>query len=241
MTAFRKYAVCAAALGGLAAAAFTVDQAGVRAESAMDFLRNQHQRAQPHYPREPVRVRRGLFGGLFDTLRREFEAPPPRVAAPARSHAMQRIVCRRTCDGAQLVLGIVPAHRSHAQEEAMCTAAGGGEQTRLIVEKFVPGAGFEPAPQVQTASAATLMEGRAALDDASAAPKASACGEGARFMTVPIRDDATLRKGDIVATRDGFKVFVGKGKPPFDESDFADIDKKKRIASSIEKLRIADR
>ena len=69
-----------------------------------------------------------------------------------------------------------------------------------------------------------------------------ACGPAApSFMTVPIRNDATLRNGDVVATRDGFKVFVGKGKPPFKESDFVDIERKKRVASEVRKLRVSGR
>ena len=216
----------------------------------MDFLRKQHR--QPAYERAPVRVERhhprdrSLFGSLFDELRRDDrrdDREKPRVQKAERN--MQRVVCRRACDGAQLVLGIVPASKSHKQEEAMCTAAGGGEPTELVVEKFVPGAGFAPPEPVQTASAAApLLEGRAALGDNSEpriAPDRCEDAVESRFMTVPILHDATLRKGDVVATRDGFKVFVGKGKPPFEDKDFVSVDKRKRIASDVRHLKISNR
>ncbi len=235
-----------AALAGSAAAVFTVSLAGVKAESPLEFFTKQH-RQQRVYAREPVYVERGdirgrgFFGEFVDGLLDQ-KMPPPRRSAS--SEKLERVICRRTCDGAQLVLGILPASSKHKDAQAMCAAAGQGANTRLVVEKFVPGAGFEPPPKIQTASAAPLLEGRASLtpDAPAAAGGKPACGPAARsFMTVPIANDATLRNGDVVATRDGFKVFVGKGRPPFKDSDFVDIDKRKRVASDIRKLRISNR
>jgi hypothetical protein len=60
-------------------------------------------------------------------------------------------------------------------------------------------------------------------------------------MTVPILHDATLRNGDVVATRDGFKVFVGGGRPPFADKDFVDLGSRKRVAADLRKLKVADR
>lgn len=235
-----------AAVVGCGAAVFTVSLAGVKAESPLEFFTKQN-RQQRAYTREPVYVERGdirgrgffgqFFGGFLDR-----DMPPPRRSAS--SEELERIICRRTCDNAQLVLGILPARRKHGEAEAMCAAAGGGAKTQLVVEKFVPGEGFAPPPPIQTASAAPLLEGRASLTPDAPAQAAGkpACGPAAQsFMTVPIKNDVTLRKGDIVATRNGFKVFVGKGRPPFKESDFVEMDQKKRLASDIRKLKIADR
>ncbi len=128
----------------------------------------------------------------------------------------------------------------------MCAAAGGGAMTELALEKFVPGAGFDVSAPIQTASAAPLLEGRAALDGnaRTAAHATEPCPAGATpnsFMTVPILHDVTLRNGDVVATRDGFKVFVGGGRPPFTERDFVALDSRKRVAADLRKLKVVDR
>ena len=68
--------------------------------------------------------------------------------------------------------------------------------------------------------AETVFEGRASLTQ----PAAPACAmpEGAWPLSVPIFADATLREGDIVAMADGFRVFVGRGGPPYDDADFVE-------------------
>jgi hypothetical protein len=232
--------LAALAFAAIATAALVVDAPRGQAESPIQFLSKQHARRQaspqPVYPRQPVPV----FGqGLFGLFEFEVRRPPPvRTAAPRN---FERVVCERQCDGARLALGISPKRGSNREAEAMCAAAGQGSPTRLIVEKFVPGGGFTPAV---AAAEPRLIEGRAALDTstASATASASACPQTAEkepFM-VPLLHDATLRSGDIVATRDGFKVFVGRGRPPFRSSDFVDADTK-RIAADVRKLQIATR
>lgn len=247
-----RRSACLAVLAGmtaLTAAVAAVEVQRARAESPLEFFTNQHRRAAPSYSREPVHVRpRGLFRGLFEYFDRDL--PPPRRHTEA-SAGLERVICKRQCDGAQLVLGILPARKSRAEAEAMCVAAGGGAKVELVEEKFEPGAGFAPPPPLQTASTGEppLLEGRAALDTSitgTPAPKKleGACPPSAErkpFMMVPILHDATLKRGDVVATRDGFKVFVGRGDPPFSDSDFVDIDKRKGVAKAIRELRIADR
>jgi hypothetical protein len=234
--------VAIAVLSGLAAAAFTVDSAGLRAESPLQFLLKQHRQERaprPSYQTEsvPVRGEGGFFDQLFDP---GYDEAPTRPQAPVSAN-LQRAVCKRQCDGAQLVMGFLPARSRQKEAEAMCAAAGGGAPTQLVLEKFVPGVGFAP----QTALAAPLIEGRAALDTAQAeeasAPSASCPTStgGSAFMTVPILNDATLRNGDVVATRSGFKVFVGSGKPPFKERDFVDLDQRKRVSADLRKLKVA--
>ena len=241
-----------AALAGIAfcvaASAVTMEVSGVRAESPLEFFTKQHRRAAPSYSREPVYVQpRRFFRGLFDYFDRDL--PPPRRHSEA-SAGLERVICRRQCDGAQLVLGILPARKSRSEAEAMCVAAGAGAKVELVEEKFEPGAGFAPPPPLQTASSGEgpLLEGRAALDasivDRPAPQPAGDCPPRIAqkpFMMVPILHDATLKRGDVVATKDGFKVFVGRGDPPFTDKDFVDIDKRKGVAKGVRDLRIADR
>jgi hypothetical protein len=236
--------LAAVGLIGLAAAAFTVDRSGLHAESPLEFFTKQHRQA-PRYEREPVEVPRE-GGGMFGFFDEFFDEEPqgPQVSTPRN---LQRVVCRRQCDGAQLVLGFVAGNGKQKQNEAMCAAAGRGAKTELIVQEFEPGKGFAPPP-VQSASAAPVMEGRAALDTTAKqqmpAPASSSCPPSAEkraFMSVPILNDATLRNGDVVAMKGGFKVFVGKGKPPFKQSDFVDLDTRKRVSADLKKLRVSDR
>jgi hypothetical protein len=233
---------------GLTAAAFTVDLAGPRAESPLQFLLKQNRvREAParDYQDEPLPVRRqgGFLNELFDF---EYEERP-RVQKPPVSANLQRVVCKRQCDGAQLVMGFMPAKSRQKEAEAMCTAAGGGAPTQLVLEKFVPGQGFAP---VETASSAPLQEGRAALDANAAQPRTAPAPETEgcpqtktreAFMMVPILNDATLRNGDVVAFKSGFKVFVGSGKPPFKEKDFVPLEQRKKVASDLRKLKVTDK
>lgn len=243
MPVVNRFLILAGA-AGLATAAFTVDSAGLRAESPLQFFTKQfRQERPPSYQPAPQEDPRA---GLFEFFEFGEERPrEPRAVAPSN---LQRVVCRRQCDGAQLVMGFVAGRGKSKQNEAMCAAAGRGAPTQLVVEKFVPGKGFEPTPVQTAATEAPLQEGRAALNT-NAKPEptgaaSSACpnaDDRQAFMTVPILHDATLRNGDVVATKAGFKVFVGKGKPPFKQSDFVDLDSRKRVAADLKKLRVSDR
>lgn len=227
-----------AGIFGMTAAVFTVDLAGPRAESPLEFITKQNrdrESAQPVYPREAVRVRgEGFLNEFFDF---EFGEREPAPRAPVSSN-LQRVVCKRQCDGAQLVMGFMPARSRQKDAEAMCSAAGGGAQTQLVLEKFVPGAGFAP----EVASTAPLQEGRASLDANASQPVPSSgdCPQAREaFMTVPILHDSTLRNGDVVATKAGFKVFVGNSRPPFKEKDFVALDSRKKVAADLRKLKVA--
>lgn len=232
------------ALGGLVLSGLL--DAPVRAESPLEFLFNQARRSrpQPRYESPPPPVFR-----LFDFFRpRPFVERPRRAAAPV-SHDFERVVCRRICDGAEIALGIMPEKPNHQDAELMCTAAGNGSPTKLIVEKLEPGAGLTPIvlAKADTETAPPLLEGRAALGQnplpKPAQPVALACplSQTAEPFMVPLLHDATLRSGDVVATKDGFKVFVGRGDPPFSPRDFVDVDKSKRVSDAVRKMKIVTR
>jgi hypothetical protein len=50
----------------------------------------------------------------------------------------------------------------------------------------------------------------------------SRCPASDEAFEVPIMADSTLRRGDLVATVDGMKKFVGHGSPPYSIDDFRD-------------------
>jgi hypothetical protein len=230
-----------AAVFGVTAASFTVDLAGPRAESPLQFMMKQNREreaSRPAYPTEAVPVRgEGFFSEMFEFEFGEERAP----RAPTYSN-LQRVVCKRQCDGAQMVMGFMPARSRQKEAEAMCAAAGGGAATQLVLEKFVPGQGF--APVEMASSEPVLQEGRASLNaNATARPAATGgCPQSAAVeshMTVPILHDATLRNGDVVVTKAGLKVFIGGGKPPFKDKDFVALDSRKKVAADLRQLKVA--
>jgi hypothetical protein len=213
------------------------------AESPLDFFMKQHRRAVE--PREaPPPQGSGFFQGFFEVpriIRRAPRVPRPAPAEPATasySGDLERVVCRRICDGREIALGILPDRRSHKDQEAMCKAAGEGLATELVVQDFTPGEGFKPL-----VASIPLQEGRAAATAAASAEPVSGCAgtdRTARDFMVPLLNDATLQRGDIVATAEGFKTFVGRGSPPFKESDFVDPEDK-RLPKEVRSLQIATR
>ncbi|MGQ4275155.1 hypothetical protein [Terrihabitans sp. B22-R8] len=232
-------ALCAIVAAGVMASA-SVTPAHAEFESPLDFFRNMGRKPAERSvePQRQEAPRRGFFERFFEPEPRRVERP----AQPARQVArtdqdFQRIVCRRICDGRELALGIVPKSRDHAEARAMCQAAGNGLQAELVVDDFKPGAGFTA---IQTASAPPLLEGRAAADPHAIQASAQTCAapQTAKPFMVPLLHDATLKYGDIVATADGFKTFVGRGSPPFDESDFVDQDDK-RLPAEVRRLQVA--
>lgn len=234
----------------------------VQAESPLDFFRSQSRRALPERVESaPERVqtapraerRPGIFSRLFEVrparraeprkriarVPRAPKAPP--VAQIAQVHqSFERVTCRRTCDGEEFALGILPKSGKHDDARAMCTAAGAGLPTELVVQDFIAGAGFTPV-----IAATPVQSGRASASiDAPALPAGQTCetldvAKPELFM-VPLLHDATLRRGDIVATPEGFKVFVGRGSPPFKASDFLD-NEERLLPKDVRGLEIATR
>jgi hypothetical protein len=216
----------------------------VHAESPLDFFRNQVRRAEPERAESaPQAPRRGGFFSRFFEFkpapRRAQQSRPPQAPQLARAHrGFERVTCRRICDGEEFALGIQPKTDNHDEARAMCTAAGAGLETELVVQDFVAGAGFTPVM-----AATPLQNGRASSDGSAAAGVGGTCGAASapsELFMVPLLHDATLRRGDIVATPEGFKVFVGRGAPPFKEADFLDNDDR-TLPKDVRGLEIAVR
>jgi hypothetical protein len=174
-----------------------------------------------------VRAESALEFLLNETKRTHQQAAPaaPQSAAPpVRAHharGFDRLVCTRQCDGARMIMAIRASGRDHHSYEAMCKAAGGAAEAHLMVEKLMPA--DAPAASQTTFT----LEGRAA-GATCASPKP---------MAVPIFADTTLRHGDVVAMDGGFRMFVGRGAPPFAPSDFVAIEETK-LAGRMQGMRV---
>ena len=216
----------------------------VHAESPLDFFRNQIRRAAPERTeRAPEAPRRGGFFSRFFEFKRAPRAVqqsrPPQAPQLARAHqGFQRVTCRRTCDGQEFAIGIKPKTDTREEAKAMCTAAGAGLETQLVVQDFIAGAGFAPV-----LASAAVQDGRAVAGGDASAGTTGTCGPASQssdLFTVPLLHDATLRRGDIVATPEGFKVFVGRGAPPFKEADFLD-NEDRTLPKDVRELEVAVR
>jgi hypothetical protein len=184
----------ALALGVVAAPAVAIHMA--HAQSPADFFMEEARRMERQ------------------TIQERVVSPPEAAEAdaslmPARSY--DRVICTRICDGSRLIMAIRHNDRDRGSYEAMCKAAGHGQPTLLTTEKLAP-------VETRPATATSTLEGRAGTSAA-----AGSCGGRSASMKVPIFADATLRRGDIVATEDGFQVFTGSGGPPFNERDFRKV------------------
>jgi hypothetical protein len=189
-----------------------------QAESPLEFLRNQAQR------RTTGRPNTGFFG-LFGAP----EEAPPSATEPPPSQATQqpliRGVCVRVCDQRRFAIRLNP--RDPGSEDSarqMCDAAGQGEATQFLVQQISEG-GLSPE------TAATF---------ANPAPDSSCQGVNEKaIFTVPILADATLRQGDIVATREGLKVFVGGPRVPHSPADFISVKQAGIVDPAVTKLQVA--
>jgi hypothetical protein len=190
-----------------------------QAESPLEFLRNQAKRNGPS-----GRPNTGFFG-LFGAPE---EAPPPEIERPPSQATQQpfvRGVCVRICDQRRFAIRLNPRDPgSEGSARRMCDAAGGGEATDFLVQR-ISDEGLPP-------------EGAARF--ANPAPDSSCHGvnEKATF-TVPILADATLRPGDIVATREGLKVFVGGSRLPHSPADFISVRQAGIVDPAVTKLQVA--
>jgi len=137
-------------------------------------------------------------------------------AAPPVSRKFARMVCIRSCDGARLAMAIQPADRASRELESMCHAAGGGLETRLVAEELTA-SGFRTASLGSPGAQGT---GAQASGASSGNDRQSATCEPSGQFRVPIADDLTLRRGDLVTTETGTMTFVGSGRPPYTDRDF---------------------
>jgi hypothetical protein len=164
-------------------------------------------------------------------------APPTRTAVPR-----QRYICARLCDGEQLVLGFDGTGVGEDDYADMCAAAGGEAATVLLTTELDGSrARLEARAGEEFASAAELIADLRTARQPAQCPAAVAEGG----FSVPIEADTTLKAGDVVATADGFKVFVGRTRAmPHKEASFVHVDDARRLAPEVRrllgKMKIAD-
>jgi hypothetical protein len=128
-------------------------------------------------------------------------------------HAGERHYCVRTCDGFYFPLAARGGTSKAEMCRALCPAA--------TTEVYRLGAGADSIESAVSERGKPYMSLPAALAyRKSLKPGCSCRGSTATAMAVPIANDPTLARGDIVVTQKGVRIFAGGAKPPFRDSDF---------------------
>lgn len=207
----------------------------VSAMGALDFFRQEAQR-EARRP-DPAPGGGGLLERFFEPAPRQ-AAPAPQTqprqeprrerartapSAPASQASLgQRTICVRLCDGYAFPIGDLDRVRDLALHDLACNASCPGAPTKVFT--LEPGAeDFENARAEDGTRYADLPVAyayRNAIDGAC-----SCQGPNRRVADrLDIRKDMTLRRGDIVVTKDGPIVYQGRDGDPRDLSDFAAFD-----------------
>jgi hypothetical protein len=204
---------CALVVGGVAA----------HANDALDFWRQEYSREggrsdQPPGGRaEPWPSERSdsWQGGRPDSARPSvrFTVRPRRNDSGEARYAGERHYCVRTCDGFYFPLSA----RGSASKAEMCRVLCPAAPTEVY--RLSGGAdSIEDAVSERGRSYASLPT---ALAYRKALKPGCACAaSGATRMSVPITQDPTLARGDIVVTPKGVHVFAGNGAFPHRDRDF---------------------
>jgi hypothetical protein len=190
---------------GFVACALVLGSDALRANDALDFWRQeytrQHGSAEPSWSQPPTR----------------FIVRPRRAPEPDRDRAYagsigERYYCVRTCDGFYFPL----AARGSASKAEMCRALCPAAPT----EVYRLGGGADSIENAVSERGKSYQSLPNALAYRKSLKPGCACrGAGATAMAVPITQDPTLARGDIVVTQKGVHVFAG-GKFPHRDDDF---------------------
>ncbi|HQS10044.1 MAG: hypothetical protein B7Y12_20475 [Rhizobiales bacterium 24-66-13] len=176
-----------------------------------------------------------FFAALFGGIIRAVPIAPPTITVtpstePRRSTGGGVAFCVRTCDGRYFPLSGV----SSGQEEGRCAALCPAATTTVF-----RGGSIEHATDRAGASYADMPNAflyRTKLTDACTCTGNGPLG----LAAVPIEEDASLQKGDIVMQVDGPRIFAGaKGGVPYSPAAFVPPERYPRISSDL-KRRIQD-
>ena len=202
---------------GFLACALVFGSDGLRANDALDFWRQE-------YARERGRSDLSERGGpdWSERVRPDssWSDPPVRFTVrPKREDAGyagsmgERHYCVRTCDGFYFPL----AARGNMSKAEMCRALCPAAPT----EVYRLGGGADSIESAVSERGKPYTSLPAALAYRTSLKPGCTCrGSGATAMSVPITQDPTLARGDIVVTQKGVHIFAGGARFPHRDGDF---------------------
>ncbi len=135
-------------------------------------------------------------------------------------------MCVRTCDGFAFPVGTYHGDADRAAHEATCQSQCPGARTALYV---LPNGADAIGEAVDIKSGRTYSQMPGAFHYTTFVADACTCHprEGNRISS--LLHDFTLRRGDAVMTKTGFKVFHGGSHYPYKQTDFVALSKSQDV------------
>lgn len=142
--------------------------------------------------------------------------------SPSRIPASGQAVCVRLCDGFYFPVGNSPAPGEAATRESVCNALCPGAPTRLYVLPHGTddiNQAYSPRGERSYAALPVAFRHTQTFD------KTCSCRPQGQphASLVSITRDFTLRKGDAIMTKQGFRVFRGAARWPYRPHDFTTL------------------
>lgn len=178
-------------------------------------------------------VLRGIFGGHRPRIERP---EPPRLLEGFPEDGIEQVpeegggpyvaYCVRLCDGRYFPLprnAGAPTMTPAQVCSAMCPAA----QTKVFSGTSINAAAAEDGKSYTSLANAFVYRDRTVAD-------CSCTGDGTTGVaSMRVEDDPTLRRGDIVVTAEGVKVFTGDQRPPHKAREFTPVEQYKGLPKSL--------
>jgi len=179
--------------------------------------------------------------GLFDALFRIFggwAAPPSQSPSDNKMGAGGSAVayCVRLCDGHYFPMP-TNAGAPHSSPDKICSALCPASATKVYT-----GGEIDEASAADGTSYSKL--GNAFVYRERVVPDCTCTGkEIGGTVAIDIHSDPTLQPGDVIATKDGLRVFKGSKQPPYQTSDFIPAENYKGLPAGVRRtlaeLRVA--
>ena len=141
----------------------------------------------------------------------------------------RKSMCVRLCDGFAFPIGTYHGDEDRTPHEATCQSECPGARTALYV---LPNGSDQIGDAVDVKSGRNYSQMPAAFHYTTFLQDACTCHphEGNRISS--LLHDFTLRRGDAVMTKTGFKVFHGDGRFPHRQNDFVALEHSRDIQNN---------
>lgn len=128
-----------------------------------------------------------------------------------------RAYCVRTCDGRFFPLGARVDRGSYGVGQAQCQSMCPAAEMELFTSSGEIGTAVNSRGRSYASLPAAFLFRRQVVEGCSC----NSSGMGGGLQHVDIKNDPTLKAGDVVMTKDGPLVFAGNRRgPPFQDTDF---------------------
>ncbi|WP_051661059.1 DUF2865 domain-containing protein [Bosea sp. 117] len=165
---------------------------------------------------------------------REEMTPPtdagrPRIVVTPRRGGSGVVYCVRTCDGRYFPLA--GAAKEGETAEARCAAFCPASKVKVFTS-YDGGSGIDAATSKDGETYAALANAYVFRTETRPNCGCNAAG-GVGLTRIDVKDDPTLRPGDVVVTGQGVVVFRGDSRLPHSAGDFVDVGEDRRLPPTL--------